>query len=160
VGYCFYSSKNQLPSPQFERKFRAHLRLHDIAALPHTACCSQRICFDRSSVFELAARKHPNFLSVQNSYLYHSKHQLHGICSYLCRVILEPCSLCVLDDPCLVDTPSDVTARHGSPPACAGVNAAGTDAINERLIGIEPFITFRGIYDALEPDRPLLKVKV
>jgi hypothetical protein len=39
-------------------------------------------------------------------------------------------------------------------------DAAGKDAINERLIRIEPFITFRGIYDALEPDRPLLKVKV
>jgi hypothetical protein len=39
-------------------------------------------------------------------------------------------------------------------------DAAGKDAINERLISIEPFITFRGIYDALEPDGPLLKVKV
>jgi hypothetical protein len=39
-------------------------------------------------------------------------------------------------------------------------DAAGKDAINERLIRIEPFITFRSIYDALEPDRPLLKVKV
>jgi hypothetical protein len=39
-------------------------------------------------------------------------------------------------------------------------DAAGKDAINERLIGTEPFITFRGIYDALEPDRALLKVKV
>jgi hypothetical protein len=38
--------------------------------------------------------------------------------------------------------------------------AAGKDASNERLIKIEPFIKFRGIYDALEPDRPLLKVKV
>jgi hypothetical protein len=39
-------------------------------------------------------------------------------------------------------------------------DAAGKDAIEERLIRIEPTITFRGIYDALEPDRPLLKVKV
>jgi hypothetical protein len=38
--------------------------------------------------------------------------------------------------------------------------AAGKDAINEIIMRIEPFITFRGIYDALEPDRPLLKVKV
>jgi hypothetical protein len=37
-------------------------------------------------------------------------------------------------------------------------DSAGKDAINERLIRIEPLITFRGIYDALEPDRPLLKV--
>jgi hypothetical protein len=39
-------------------------------------------------------------------------------------------------------------------------DAAGKDAINVRRIRIEPFITFLGIYDALEPDRPLLKVKV
>jgi hypothetical protein len=39
-------------------------------------------------------------------------------------------------------------------------DAAGKDGINERLIRIEPFITFRGIYDAPEPDRPLLEVKV
>jgi hypothetical protein len=39
-------------------------------------------------------------------------------------------------------------------------DAAGKDAINETYISIEPFFTFRGIYDALEPDRPLLKVKV
>jgi hypothetical protein len=39
-------------------------------------------------------------------------------------------------------------------------DAAGKDAIYERLIRIEPFITFRGIYDALEPSQPLLKVKV
>jgi hypothetical protein len=39
-------------------------------------------------------------------------------------------------------------------------DAAGKDAINERLVRTEPFITFRGIYDTLEPDRPLLKVKV
>jgi hypothetical protein len=39
-------------------------------------------------------------------------------------------------------------------------DSAGKDAINEVLIRIEPFIMFRGIYDALEPDRPLLKVKV
>jgi hypothetical protein len=39
-------------------------------------------------------------------------------------------------------------------------DAAGKDAINERLIRIEPLIKFRGIYDALEPNRPLLKVKV
>jgi hypothetical protein len=39
-------------------------------------------------------------------------------------------------------------------------DAAGKDAINERLISFEPFITFRGIHDALEPDRPLLKVEV
>jgi hypothetical protein len=39
-------------------------------------------------------------------------------------------------------------------------DAAGKDAINERRIRIEPFITFCGIYDALEPDRPLLKVKI
>jgi hypothetical protein len=39
-------------------------------------------------------------------------------------------------------------------------DAAGKDAINEGLIRIEPFITFRGIYDALDPDRPMLKVKV
>jgi hypothetical protein len=39
-------------------------------------------------------------------------------------------------------------------------DATGKDAINETLVRIEPFITFRGIYDALEPDRPLLKVKV
>jgi hypothetical protein len=39
-------------------------------------------------------------------------------------------------------------------------DAAGKDAINERLIIIKPFITLRGIYDALEPDRPLLKLKV
>jgi hypothetical protein len=39
-------------------------------------------------------------------------------------------------------------------------DAAGKDAINVRLIRIAPFITFRAIYDVLEPDRPLLKVKV
>jgi hypothetical protein len=39
-------------------------------------------------------------------------------------------------------------------------DAAGKDAINKILIRIEPFVTFRGIYNALEPDRPLLKVKV
>jgi hypothetical protein len=39
-------------------------------------------------------------------------------------------------------------------------DAAGKDAINERLTSFELFITFSGIYDALEPDRPLLKVKV
>jgi hypothetical protein len=39
-------------------------------------------------------------------------------------------------------------------------NAAGKDAINERLIKIVPFVTCRGIYDATEPDRPLLEVKV
>jgi hypothetical protein len=37
-------------------------------------------------------------------------------------------------------------------------DAAGKDAINERLVRIE-FITFRGIYNALDPYRPLLKVK-
>jgi hypothetical protein len=30
----------------------------------------------------------------------------------------------------------------------------------ENLIRFEHFVTFLGIYDALEPDRPLLKVKV
>jgi hypothetical protein len=39
-------------------------------------------------------------------------------------------------------------------------DAAGKDAINEKIIKIEPFITFRGIYDALDPDRPRLKVNV
>jgi hypothetical protein len=39
-------------------------------------------------------------------------------------------------------------------------DAAGKNAINENLIRIEHFVTFRGIYDGLEPDRPLLKVKV
>jgi hypothetical protein len=39
-------------------------------------------------------------------------------------------------------------------------DAAGKDAINERLIRIESFVTFRGIYNALEPDRRLLKVKI
>jgi hypothetical protein len=39
-------------------------------------------------------------------------------------------------------------------------DAAGKDAINEKLSRIEQFITFCGIYDALEPDRPLLTVKV
>jgi hypothetical protein len=39
-------------------------------------------------------------------------------------------------------------------------DAAGKGAINESLIRTEPFITFRGIYDAPEPDRPLLEVKV
>jgi hypothetical protein len=38
-------------------------------------------------------------------------------------------------------------------------DVAGKDAINESLIRIETFITFRGISDALDPDRPLLKVK-
>jgi hypothetical protein len=37
---------------------------------------------------------------------------------------------------------------------------AGKDTTNERLIRTEPFITFRGIYDALEPDRPLLRIQV
>jgi hypothetical protein len=39
-------------------------------------------------------------------------------------------------------------------------DAAGKDAINERLIRIEPYITDRGIYDAPEPDRPLLELEV
>jgi hypothetical protein len=39
-------------------------------------------------------------------------------------------------------------------------DAAGKDAINEKIIRIESFIMFRGIYDTLEPYRPLLKVKV
>jgi hypothetical protein len=39
-------------------------------------------------------------------------------------------------------------------------DAASKDAINETLLRIEPYITLRGIYDALEPDRPLLEVKV
>jgi hypothetical protein len=34
------------------------------------------------------------------------------------------------------------------------------DVINKRLIIIEPFSTFRGVYDVLGPDRPLLEVKV
>jgi hypothetical protein len=37
--------------------------------------------------------------------------------------------------------------------------AAGNNAINESLIRIESLITFCDIYDALDPDRPLLKVK-
>jgi hypothetical protein len=36
-------------------------------------------------------------------------------------------------------------------------DAAGKDAINGRRIIIEPLITVRGIYDALDPDRALLK---
>jgi hypothetical protein len=39
-------------------------------------------------------------------------------------------------------------------------DAAGKDAMNERLIRIETSITFCDIYDATEPDRPLLEVKV
>jgi hypothetical protein len=39
-------------------------------------------------------------------------------------------------------------------------DAAGKDAINEIVIRIGLLITFCGIYDVLEPDRPMLKVKV
>jgi hypothetical protein len=39
-------------------------------------------------------------------------------------------------------------------------DAAGKDVINKRLIRIKPFITVCGIYNALEPDPPLLKVEV
>jgi hypothetical protein len=39
-------------------------------------------------------------------------------------------------------------------------DAAGKKVINERKIRLEPFITFRGIFDALELDRPLLEVNV
>jgi hypothetical protein len=39
-------------------------------------------------------------------------------------------------------------------------DAAGKELINERIIRLEPFDTFRGIFDALELDRPLLEVKV
>jgi hypothetical protein len=39
-------------------------------------------------------------------------------------------------------------------------DAAGKEVINERLIRREPCIAFRGIYDALELDRPLLEVKL
>jgi hypothetical protein len=39
-------------------------------------------------------------------------------------------------------------------------DAAGKEVINERLIRLEPCIAFRGIYDALELDRPLLEVKL
>jgi hypothetical protein len=39
-------------------------------------------------------------------------------------------------------------------------DAAGKELINERIVRLEPFNTFRGIFDALELDRPLLEVKV
>jgi hypothetical protein len=39
-------------------------------------------------------------------------------------------------------------------------NAAGKDVINENIIKLELFITFRGIFYALELNRPLLEVKV
>jgi hypothetical protein len=39
-------------------------------------------------------------------------------------------------------------------------DAAGKEVINERLIRLEPYITFRGLSDALELDGPLLKVKL
>jgi hypothetical protein len=39
-------------------------------------------------------------------------------------------------------------------------DAASKEVINERLIRLEHCITFRGICDALELDRPLLEVKL
>jgi flagellar biosynthesis regulator FlbT len=39
-------------------------------------------------------------------------------------------------------------------------DAAGNYVINEKIIRIGPFLMFRGIFDALEIDRPLLEVKV
>jgi hypothetical protein len=39
-------------------------------------------------------------------------------------------------------------------------DAAGKELINERVIKLKPFDTFRGIFDVLELDRPLLEVKV
>jgi hypothetical protein len=39
-------------------------------------------------------------------------------------------------------------------------DAAGKDVINERMIRLEPLITFRGIFDALQLDRPLREVNV
>jgi hypothetical protein len=39
-------------------------------------------------------------------------------------------------------------------------DAAGKEVINERLIRLEPCSTFRGVFDALELDRPLLEVKL
>jgi hypothetical protein len=39
-------------------------------------------------------------------------------------------------------------------------DAAGKKLINEKIVRLEPFDTFRGIFDALELDRPLLEVKV
>jgi hypothetical protein len=37
-------------------------------------------------------------------------------------------------------------------------DAAGKEFIYERIVRLEPFNTFRGIFDALELDRPLLEV--
>jgi hypothetical protein len=39
-------------------------------------------------------------------------------------------------------------------------DAAGKDVVDEGIIKLEPFIKFRGIFDALELDRSLLEVKV
>jgi hypothetical protein len=61
-----------------------------------------------------------------------------------------------IDDPCGVDAPTTLPARHGSRPACAGARR-GWHESNERN-KFEPIITFAGIFDALEPDRPLLEV--
>jgi hypothetical protein len=38
--------------------------------------------------------------------------------------------------------------------------AAGKEVINERIVRLQPFNPFRGIFDALELDRPLLEAKV